>query len=205
MSDEQEIDDLDIPDARSHGGPLSPEQRAKKQERFLKALGKHGVVKAACAYAGISRQTYKNWRDTDEAFKERLPDAYDERNDTLEYAAYSQAVDGIPSYVVSQGRIVYHEMPVFNADGTPKLDKHGEQIMKRGKPIIERKYAPGLLQTLLKANMPNKYKERAALDLHGTLSTPTDRNQMLANMNEQELDQLEALLHAAQERIQHDG
>lgn len=202
MSEQQEnLDNLDS--STKKFSPLTPEQRAKKQERFLKALGTHGVVKVACKVAGISRQTYYDWRDHDEEFKARLPVAYEERNDTLEYAAYSQAVEGIPSYVVSQGRIVYEEIPVTNEDGTPKLDKHGDPVMKRGKPLIERKYAPAILQTLLKANMPNKYKDRSSVDLHASVSTPTDRNQMLASMNEEELDQLEALIQAAQERLQH--
>ncbi len=154
------LDELDPQNARKRGGPFTPEQHKRKQERFLKAMGEHGTIKYACKYAGISRQTYYDWKANDEAFKALLPDAELERNDTLEFSAYSQAVDGVPSYVVSQGRIVYHETPVLNEDGTPKLDKHGNEVMKRGKPIIERKYAPNLLITLLKANMPEKYKER---------------------------------------------
>src|SRR5437879_1392257 len=110
MSEKQaHVDKIDS--SKGRYGPLTPEQRAKKQERFLKALGDHGVVKLACKVAGISRQTYYDWRNQDEAFKARLPVAYEERNDTLEYAAYTQAVEGIPSYVVSQGRIVYEEIP----------------------------------------------------------------------------------------------
>jgi hypothetical protein len=163
MADEQvDIDSIDAQNARDMAKykPLTPAQRVKKQERFLKAMGEHGTVKYACRYAGISRQTFKNWKDTDTDFAALLPDAELERNDTLEFAGYSQAVDGVPSYVVSQGRIVYHDVPAFNKDGTPKLDQMGEQMMTRGKPIIERKYAPNLLITLLKANMPEKYKER---------------------------------------------
>lgn len=172
MADEQELDKLDAQNARKRGGPLTPEQRKRKQERFLKAMGEHGTVKFACKYAGVSRQTFKNWKDSDAEFKAQLPDAELERNDTLEFSAYSQAVDGVPSYVVSQGKIVYHEIPVLNEDGTPKLDKHGHEVMKRGKPIIERKYAPNLLITLLKANMPEKYKERVQNELTGKDGVP---------------------------------
>lgn len=174
------IDNIDILNARDTAKykPLTPGERIKKQERFLKAMGEHGTVKFACKYAGISRQTYKNWRDTDEAFKAQLPDAELERNDTLEYSAFSQAVDGVPSYVVSQGKIVYHEIPVFNEDGTPKLDAHGYEVMKRGEPIIERKYAPNLLITLLKANMPEKYRERITNEHTGKDGGPIQTQQV---------------------------
>lgn len=147
--------------------PLTEKQRAVKQQKFLKALGEHGVVKYACKYAGINRSTYKYWKDHYPDFAALLPDTFSDRNDTLEYAAYNQAVDGVPSYVVNQGRIVYHEVPIMNEDGTPKLDKNGNEVMKRGKPIIERKYAPNLLITLLKANMPEKYKDKASFEHTG--------------------------------------
>lgn len=146
--------------AHKKGGPLTQEQRARKQQRFLRAYRDVGIIKAACKAAGIDRSTYYDWRDHDEDFKKHLPDARDEANETLEYAAYAQAVLGVESPVVSMGRLVYEEIPAKNEDGSPKLDKHGEQAYIRGKLVTERKYAPSLLITLLKANMPEKYKER---------------------------------------------
>ncbi len=163
MADEQaNIDNIDALNARDKAKykPLKPEQRVKKQERFLKALGEHGVVKFACKYAGISRQTYKNWKDNDEAFKALLPDTYDERNDTLEYAAYEQAVIGIFEPLMSMGQVAYEQIPVLDKNGEPELDSRGRPKMKRGKMHTHRILAPSLLQTLLKANMPEKYKER---------------------------------------------
>lgn len=172
MADEQDIDKIDALNAKYK--PLTPEQRKKKQVTFLRALGKHGVVKVACKAAGISRQTFKNWRDNDPEFAAQLPDAEEDRNDTLEYAAYSQAVEGIPSYVVSQGHIVYKEKPVLDEHGNPKLDKDGRVIFTRTEPIIERKYAPSVLITLLKANMPEKYKERVSNEHTGKDGGPIE-------------------------------
>lgn len=203
MEGQEHPDITNIDTSNAKYKPLTPLQRTKKQATFLRALGKHGVVKAACRAAGISRTTYKNWRDTDEDFKSKLPDALDERNDTLEYAAYTQAVEGVPSYVVSQGRIVYHEIPVFNPDGTPKLDKNGDPVMKRGKPIIERKYAPNLLQTLLKANLPDKYKDRfehtgkdgGAIQMEGLLIDTR-------NLSKEQLDLLKSMAQTMKEKEQ---
>ena len=146
--------------AQRRRGPLSPTEHARKQQQFLKSYRDIGIIKAACKAAGIDRSTYKYWRDNDPEFVKQLPDARDEANETLEIAAYAQAVLGIESYVVSNGRIVYHETPVLNEDGTPQFNERGQQVVLRGKPIMERKYAPSILITLLKANMPEKYKER---------------------------------------------
>lgn len=160
MSDEQaDIDNIDALNARKYK-PLTPEERLRKQQRFLKAYGEHGVVKYACKSAGISRQTYKNWRDTDEWFKAQLPDVKEDANDTLEHAAYIQAVEGVDEPALSMGRLVYEDEPVLGEDKKPVLDKKGNPVTKRGKPVVVKKYSPQLLITLLKANMPEKYKDK---------------------------------------------
>jgi transposase-like protein len=143
--------------------PLTPEQRVRKQARFFKAYRESGNIKASCKAAGINRQTFYNWRDQDEVFAAQLPDAREDACDTLEMAAYERAVNGVESYIVSMGRMVYEEIPAFDEAGKPLLGKDGEQIMLRGKPLTERKYSDGLLTTLLKANLPKKYKDKMEL------------------------------------------
>jgi hypothetical protein len=142
------------------GGPLSPEQRERKQARFLKAYRESGNIKASCKAAGINRSTFYDWRDHDEVFQAQLPDAMEDARDTLEYAAYERAVKGIESPVVSMGRIVYEEVPVLDEHGKPQQDEHGKPLMQHGKPLMERKYSDALLTTLLKANLPKKYKDK---------------------------------------------
>jgi hypothetical protein len=176
MSD---IDHIDTSNARDNAKyrPLTPEQRAKKQERFLKAYRETANIKHACKVAGISRQTYLNWKATDEVFKAQLPDADEEANDTLELAAYDRAVKGVPSFVVSQGRMVYEETPVFDEEtGEQKLDKKGRRVFLLGKPLIERKYSDALLITLLKARMPEKYKDRTTQEHTGKDGGPINVN-----------------------------
>lgn len=140
--------------------PLTPEQRTRKQARFLSLYRECGNIKASCKAAGINRSTYYDWRDHDEAFKALLPDAQADACDTLEFAAYERAVKGIEEPVVSMGRIVYEEVPAKDKDGNPLLDKDGHQIMKQGKPLMIRKYSDSLLTTLLKANLREKYKDK---------------------------------------------
>ena len=136
------------------------------QSLFLEAFRESGNIKYSCKVAGIHRSTYYDWRDRDEAFKAELPDATEDANDTLEFAAYDRAVRGVESYVVSMGRVVYEEEQARDKAGNPLLDKNDQPIMKRGKPIIERKYSDALLTTLLKARMPEKYKDKQQVDLN---------------------------------------
>ena len=178
MSDDKQPDKPDTP-TRGKSGPLTETQRLNKQRRFLRMYRETANIKASCKYAGISRPTFYDWRDHDETFKAQLPDAEQDANDTLEFAAYDRAVNGVPSFVVSQGKLVYEEIPLFNEDGTPKLDKWGKPEYVRGKPIIERKFSDTLAITLLKARMPEKYKERAAVDHSGTIDITGARDSLL--------------------------
>lgn len=157
-----DLGNLDTSNARK-SGPMSPPQRERKQTRFLKAYRESGNIKHSCKVAGINRQTYYNWRDHDEAFQAELPDAREDACDTLEFAAYDRAVQGIPRKVVSMGRVVYEEIPVLDEEGKPKLNKQEEPIVRHGKPLIEREYSDSLLITLLKGNLPKKYKDKVEL------------------------------------------
>lgn len=140
MSDERDIDNIDT-SSRSTA-PLSPEQRAKKQQAFLKFYRKCANIKASCEAAKISRQTFYDWKDHDTAFVEQLVEAEKEANDTAEYALYDRAVNGIEEYVVSNRQVVY-------------FDK---------KPLTHRVYSDRLLEVLLKARMPDKYKEKQQIE-----------------------------------------
>lgn len=142
-----------------NNAPLKPEQRDWTQEAFLQAYRETGNIKYSCKEANIDRSTYYYWRDHDESFKAKLPSAKEEACDTLELAAYERAVKGVPSHVVSNGRVVYVEVPVLDKEGKETFDEEGRPIIKR-EPLLERKYSDALLSLLLKSNLPEKYKDR---------------------------------------------
>jgi hypothetical protein len=148
------MEDLDISTHTARAsGPLTPEQRIRKQERFLKAYRESGNIKASCKVAGINRQTFYNWRDHDTDFQAQLPDAKEDACDTLEFAAYEQAVKGIEV-------VTYEEIIDLDKDGKIKLDQLGEPVMRRSKRTVERKFSNSLLIRLLMANRPEKYKDK---------------------------------------------
>lgn len=160
MGDERHFDTSTHSTRTGKSVPLTPEQRKRKQERFLAAYSEIGIIKAACRVAKINRSTYYNWRDNDAEFAALLPDAAIEADETLEYAAYEQSVLGMEEPLVSAGMPVYEQIPVLDDDGEQKIDDRGKPIYKRGNMLVVRKYSPQLLITLLKARMPQKYKDK---------------------------------------------
>jgi hypothetical protein len=135
-----------------------------KQKKFIRAYGECGVIKYACKAAGIHRSTFYDWRDNDENFKACLPFAGEDADDTLEYAAYEQSVLGTEEPAVSMGQLVYEYEELLDEKGKPVLDGKGKPVMKRGKQVMVKKYSPQLLITLLKARMPEKYKDKQQVD-----------------------------------------
>lgn len=205
VPNEQHIGNLDTHYARK-SGPLSPEQRLKKQIRFLASYRKTGNIKHSCEYAGINRQTFYDWRENDTIFAAHLVEAEKDADDTLEYAGYDRAVTGVPSYVVSQGKIVYEDVPVLDDQGDPVLDKHGNPTYKRGKPLIERKYSDSLLTTLLKARLPHKYNVERH-EYSGPDGKPIQHEivNQLANLPPEQLDLLEQASRIVDEVVKHDS
>lgn len=148
------------PRARSLGGPLTPEQRAKKQAIFLAAYSEIGIIKAACRVAKINRSTYYDWKANDPEFASKLPEAEEDANDTLEYAAYEQAVLGTEEPVASGGKVMYVD----------------------GKMLMARRYSPQLLITLLKARMPAKYKDKSQVEHSGSIDITGARDRLLEKL-----------------------
>jgi hypothetical protein len=125
VSDERHLDKSDSQNARD---ALSP-----KQKKFLKAYGECGVVKYACQIAGIHRSTFYDWRERDENFKKCLPDVEADADDTLEFAAYQQSVEGMEEPAISAGQVVYEYEPLLDDGGNQIFDSKGKPDKKRGK------------------------------------------------------------------------
>ncbi len=137
--------------------PFTPEEREQKQQRFLKLYRECANIKASCKAAGISRKTFYVWKEQDSAFAAQLSEAEKDADDTAEFALYDRAIKGVETYVVSNGRVVY-------------LD---------GKPLKERKYSDGLLTLLLKARMPEKYKDKQQVEHAGSIDVTGARESLM--------------------------
>lgn len=108
------------------------ETTEKRKEKFIEALRVYGVVTTAARAASINRSTARQWRLKDPEFAAAWADALEDAVDELEKEAHRRAVQGV-------------EEPVFY---------QGQQVS------VIRRYSDALLITLLKANRPEKYRER---------------------------------------------
>lgn len=201
MSDEQQYDSTTTSPLRARRKPipLTPEKRREKQQIFLDAYGECGVIKYACRVAQINRSTVRYWLEHDKDFKDVFPDSKEDACDTLEFAAYTQAVEGTEEPAVSMGKLVYEEELVLDENGEQVYDSKGRPVTRRGNLVTIKKYSPQLLITLLKANMPEKYRERTQVEHSGPGGGPIQiqRNPNLKNLNDEELDALENLAKKA--------
>jgi len=106
--------------------------RGTKQNAFLNALAKTGTVKGATELSGVSRASHYRWLE-DDAYRVGLERARRMAADILEDEAWRRAVDGV-------------DRVIFN---------------KKGVAVgIETRYSDRLMEKLLAANLPEKYKER---------------------------------------------
>ena len=116
------------------------ERRATKtvdwRPAFLKSMAKLGNVTRACKAAKIGRSTAYDMYEGDTAFAQAWEEAVEEATDLLELEARRRAEKGVRTPVYQGGLLVgYKQM-----------------------------YSDGLMQVLLKANRPQKYKEFSAID-----------------------------------------
>lgn len=105
-----------------------------REQKFLSVLRSTCNVTEAAKSAGVGRRTVYEWRDADPAFREQWDDAEQEAADRLEREAWRRAVDGVEKPITFQGQIT---------------DRYLE-------------YSDRMLELLLKAHRPEKFKERVS-------------------------------------------
>ncbi|HEX6983959.1 MAG TPA: hypothetical protein VF170_01220 [Planctomycetaceae bacterium] len=129
-------------DAESRPG-LRPKQRA-----FLAAYRECGTIAGASRAAEVGRRTHYEWLGSDPAYRAAFADAREEAGELLEAEARRRALDGV-------------RRMKFGRDGKPLIDPG------TGEPYVEHEYSDVLLIFLLKGAMPEKYRERAELNVSG--------------------------------------
>lgn len=117
----------------------APRFTRKRRQVFLTVLAEHGNLSEALKAAGISRPVAMASYETDEKFAEAWRAASDEAADRLEREARRRALEGTEEPVFYQGR-------------------------ECGRV---RRYSDSLMLALLKAERPEKFKDRVASELSG--------------------------------------
>lgn len=110
--------------------PYGPKDTIENREAFLEGLKKGLSPSASAREIGVCYTTVKAWRAKDREFTIAWDDALDEGTDGLEDEAHRRAVTGISKPVYYKGEVV------------------GETV----------EYSDGLLNTLLQARRPWKFR-----------------------------------------------
>lgn len=124
--------------------------RSKRTDRavetFLEVLRKTCNVSEACRKSKVARRTVYEWRESDEAFAAAWKEAEDEAADGLEREAWRRGVEGINKPVTYQGVIT----------------------------ATYKEYSDRMLELLLKAHKPEKFKDRVSAEHSGPNGGPIE-------------------------------
>lgn len=146
-------------------GSHTPARETWDREAWLGTFEYSKMVSEACRMVGISRSTAYKERERNPEFRA----AWDELNtrvvESLEQEAYRRAVEGVDRMVVSAGRKL----------GT------------------EKQFSDTLLALLLKANRPEKYRERVDVAHSGGVQSDVKVRVDLSALDEGDLDALERI------------
>lgn len=144
------------------GGPKSPEHRKMAKDWFLEDLPRIHVVTLACEYAGIVPKTAYEWKKHDLKFSEAWDVAVERIHDTARSAIFRRAFEGIESYVVSNGKLVY---------GPDDF------------PLVEKKYSDSLAALYARSNLP-EYKDKQQIDIKLQMAEQDarDKEELLAGL-----------------------
>lgn len=144
---------------------------------FIEVLRRTANVAEACRVIGISRDLAYRWsrNETMEVtintgerllFSQAWESAIEDGVDGLEAVAFHRATHGIDEPVIHQGQLMYRRQPLTKAEltrasehdlevvGELERDENGDPI-----PLTVRKPSDRMLEILLKAHRPNKYRE----------------------------------------------
>lgn len=113
-------------------------------DNFFVAFADSGLVKDACSFAGISRQTAYEERKTNPHFAERWEDVEEDTTQQMEREAIRRGMEGVAEPVIFKG------------------EDTGISIQK---------YSDTLLIFMLKARRPETYRERVDVKHEGTIRT----------------------------------
>lgn len=123
---------------------------------FLDVYSKTGNMTEACRLSGLRRaDVLAKKKDDPEGFGAAMREAEAEAADVLEAEARRRAVEGTDDLVIHSGAPVYHR----DAKGKVVCDELGQPI-----PVVKKIYSDRLLETLLKANNPDKFRENVKVD-----------------------------------------
>lgn len=142
-----------------------------KQRAFLAAYSLTGNISEAARAANTARRSHYEWM-ADPAYAELFAEASAEACDALETEARRRATEGVQEPVIYQGQLQY--LPALTKKGTIRKDRKGRTVWS-DKPLTVAKKSDLLLIFLMKAAMPDKYRENVKVEHSGELNLIVER------------------------------
>lgn len=175
---------------------MNAEQRNKAKAAFLESLSRDPNISLACDCAEVSRDAVYKWRDKDQQFAKDWDQAIERTKDIARSAFYQRAVYGWLEPTVSAGQVAYDYEPDLDDDGDQKFDSKGKPMMKRGDPVMTRKYSDSLAVLFAKTQLP-EYKEKQHIDLNANINGKIDTTNLISidtrSLSPEQLIKLKAL------------
>jgi hypothetical protein len=112
-----------------------------RESLFLEVLRAGGSIEKACQTAGFSRASAFAWKSKHPKFAERWSAAIEAGTDLIEDEATRRAIEGVQRPIYQGGKLVGFELV----------------------------FSDRLIELLLKARRPSKYREHASLEFHGSI------------------------------------
>lgn len=112
---------------------------------FLDHLLQSANVTASAEVACLDRSTVYRWREEDAGFALAWANALEAATDALEAEARRRAMDGVEEYLTGKNGLIRD---------------------KDGNPVMQRRYSDMLMTQLLRAHRPDKFRDRATVDLN---------------------------------------
>jgi len=151
---------------------LTPSQQA-----FLSVYAECGNITQAANAVGVSRRAHYGWLDNNESYREHFADANETATDKLEKEARRRAIEGVRVYK-------------FTRDGQPIL-RPGATLDDPDPYYYERVYSDKLIELLLRAHRPEKFRDRVSQEVTGPGGGPLEHSlRQLALLSEEACDQL---------------
>lgn len=165
---------------------VAPPLLTPLQKAFIAAYRVRGSILEAAKAAEMDRVLHYRWLHVSPHYAEKFSEAKEAVAELLEDEAIRRAYEGWDEPVKYQGEFTYPE----------ELDPETKEIRRvpGAPPLAIRKYSDTLLQFLLKAMKPEKYRERYSAELTGKDGAPLALdNTNLHLLTDAELKQLRAI------------
>ena len=136
------------------------------QTAFLAAYAQIGIITKAAEIAGIHRNNHRHWLKEDREYAEAFQGAHEEACDNIEAEMRRRAIEGVQKPVFYKGEVCGY--------------------------ITE--YSDTLLAMLANGYMPEKYKQKARVEVEAEVEAREVTRDGLRRLTHEELVQYEALL-----------